>query len=612
MLLFASLSLNVSAASDNLVESDITQWDRLDIGHSVSLYGKGGIYRLGASGGDTVGTSKYFMGIVYDLPSFVAGHSYSISFKLPHSNEIAAAFGVSFTQEQLLNYYNNSELTIGYGFVSSDGSNITNTVELFKFDRSNIASYVGTPLNTTFVASSASGRPCIYIQLNNTDASLHFFYITNICLVDNDDNSKELTGIKGFLHSIRWDLVGGYCEEDDCPHREGSNSPHLSLTDRMTAGFASLLENIGSKFEEGSTLNVWFNNLSSGVSSLGDRISSFFNSLGDRISGFFNSLGDRISGFFDKLKEGMSSGFSDVGSWFSNLGENLSDWFDGVKQKFQEIGDSIKQKFQDIADKFTEFFEKFKPRVSINLEWVRGVINAQGTVFVYPNAPEYKYVIISEALVIPSGNNYKLDYIDSDETNALIIFKYDLEGNFLEMTSNYHSFEGYVLEGGYQYRFRSSYTPGVEDLSIMNDYVIVYADEGWINALLLNLKNGIKSLFVPDEAALLKLKTDLDTSLSDHLGIIYSSSTLISDFLQTVTDIVANASDDYSLVVPEVTLNLSGTNYTLWNDTSIDFSFMENAVISTIYDIYTVCLYIFFGFLELKYALRVYKKVIAN
>ena len=612
MLLFASLSLNVSAASDNLVNPDLKQWDNLDAGHVPTIYSNNKIYRVGCSGGDSLADgSKYFFGLIYDLPSFIAGHSYTLKFKLPSAAEIASAWNVTFSDTLLKGYYNNAEVSVGYGFVNAEGTAIISNVDLFTFNSSNISRYVGTTLSTTFVAGSSSGRPCLYIEVFNSDGTVHFFYFSDFVLYDNDDNSKELTGIKGFLHSIRWDLVGGVCEEEDCPHSSEDN-PHLSLTERMSSGFATMFENIASNFEEGSTLNTWFNNLSSGVSD-----------LGDREEGFFSDLGDRVSDFFDKLKQDMSSGFTDVGEWFSGLGEDLSNWFDGVKQKFQdvgdsiklkfqEVGDSIKQKFQDIADKFTEFFEKFKPRVSINLEWMRGVINAQGVVVERPNQHDYQYVIISEALVIPSGNNYKLDYIDSPETQLIVIFKYDAAGNFLEMKAFDKNYEGFVLEGGYQYRFRSCYTPGVEDLSVMNDYVIVYADEGWINALLLNLKNGIRSLFVPDEEAILQLKSDLDSELQNHLGIIYTSTTLIGDFIETVFNMVFNAPDDYSLMVPEVTLELSGENYTLWEDTYIDFSFMETEIFQILYGLYTVSLYIFFGFLEVKYALRVYRRMMSN
>ncbi len=466
VLLSSIFVIQVNAASDNLVNSNLTQWHNIEGASTVDVYGNDNIYRLNATGG-SVGL---FSGVVYDLPSFVAGHSYTLKFRLPSASDIAKAYNVSFTDSQLTGYYKNSEVSVGYGFVSADGSSIISPVNLFTFNSSNISRYVGTNLSTTFVAGSASGRPCVYIQLYSSDGNLHLFYFSEFVLFDNDDNSAELTGIKGFLHSIRWDLVGGVCEEEDCPHSSNVN-PHLSLTQRMTSGFSSWLENIGNKFEEGSTLNIWFNDLSSGVSSLGDRFNTFISGLGDRISGFFDNLKEGIFDKFDSLGIDLRGWFSDVGSWFDNTISSIDTFFN------------------NLWDKFNQFFDKFKPRVSMPLKWMRGVINGQGVVIERPGQHDYKYVIISEALTVSPGSIYYLDYVDSVETDILVVFKYDYYGNYIGMSSYSNSVEGIVLDGGFQYRFRSCYTPGVEDLSVMNDYVIVYADEGWIDAIIHIIEN---------------------------------------------------------------------------------------------------------------------------
>jgi len=594
-LLFASLSLNVSAAGDNLIDSNLSNWNNLDGSDNINVYSNGDIYRLSSSGG----SDNLFIGMVYDAPSFIAGHSYTLRFKIPSSSEIGSAWGVNWTDELSKGYYNNSTVFVGYGFLAPDGSSIETQVVLYEFNSANISKYLGKSLTTTFVAGSSTGRPVVYIGINSNDANTHHFYFSNFVLFDNDDNSKELTGIKGFLHSIRWDLIGGVCEENDCPHSNAAN-PHLSLTERMTSGFASLLDNIGNKFEDGSTLSSWFHNLSSSVTN-----------LGDRINGFFSGLGDRISGFFDKLKQDMTSGFTNVGEWFSGLGDNLSKWFDGVKLKFQEVGDSIKNKFQEIADKFTEFFEKFKPRVFIDLNWKRGIIN-WGTGVVDFKNDNYPYVIVSDFFLVETGTTYLLDYKDSDITNSIAIYKYDIFGNYLGADAQLNSLEGYKLESGFQYRFRTEYTPGVKDLSVVNDYVMIYADEGWINAMIHKLKITVTGLFVPDESSIDKMKNDFDTLLESHLGIVYSGTNVIKDLIITAFNMINNSNDSYYLLVPGVTLPLGGKEYSLWDDTQIDFSFMEIEVIQTIYGIYTIALYIFFGSLELKYAARVYRKVINN
>lgn len=127
-----------------------------------------------------------------------------------------------------------------------------------------------------------------------------------------------------------------------------------------------------------------------------------------------------------------------------------------------------------------------------------------------------------------------------------------------------------------------------------------------------NLIEGIKSLFVPDEQAILDWKESLNTLLKNHLGIIYTCSELLTDTLNLAFDIIFDAPDTYEIKIPEVSFEAAGTTVPVFSAQNIDFSFMEKPVFKTMYSMYTVALYIFFGGLEVKYALAVYRKVINN
>ena len=128
-----------------------------------------------------------------------------------------------------------------------------------------------------------------------------------------------------------------------------------------------------------------------------------------------------------------------------------------------------------------------------------------------------------------------------------------------------------------------------------------------------SLIQGIQNLFVPDEDYILEWKDNLDNLLQEHLGMIYTSADLVTDLLQKIFDIVFNAPDSYGLTVPEVSFEiLNGVQVNLIPETEISFDFMENKTFKTIYGLYTVGLYIAFGVLEVKYGIRVYKKVMAN
>ncbi len=127
-----------------------------------------------------------------------------------------------------------------------------------------------------------------------------------------------------------------------------------------------------------------------------------------------------------------------------------------------------------------------------------------------------------------------------------------------------------------------------------------------------SLIEGIKSLFVPDEEVILGWKQDLDNLLKEHLGIIYTCSELFTDTLNLAFDIVFEAPNTYEIKIPEVSFEAAGTTVPVFSAQYIDFSFMEKPVFKTMYGMYTVALYFFFGALEVKYALRVYRKVMSN
>lgn len=592
MLALSFFSVGVSAASDNLVESNLTQWSNLNGSFDIQLYGNNNIYRLGANGG----SSNFFNGIIYDLPNFVAGHSYTLRFKLPSASEIASAWNVGFTDAVFNSYYNNAQVFVGYGFVNPEGTIVEGQNLFYEFNASNISRYVGQNLSTTFVASSSTtgGRPVIFISVTTTDSNQHFFYFSNFSLFDNDDNSQELKGIKGFLHSIRWDLVGGVCDENDCPHSSDVN-PHLSLTERMTGGFSSLLDNIADKFEEGSTLNNWFTDLS-------DKVSG-------SVSSSSTSLGDRIKGFFEDISKSLTEKYE-------NLDINLGDWFDDVGEWFDNLKNSISEFFENLWNKFNEFFEKFKPRVYEQLIWQRGMINMQTGAIVSSNVQN---VIVSEFFEVPLGSEYLIDYIRTDHNGAFQIYQYNLDdGSYIGHLGIINTAtEGFVLPEGYQYRFRlalnTEYKP-----SEANQIVKIYADEGWLNALVHLIIAKIKGLFVPDPNLFNELYEDMEQLMQERLGIIYEATVFTSDLLETIGEMLsgssakARAGDAIIFTIPAININLPGQgSFQLWNKQEFQLDFLStNEFFAFFYGLYKMILWIICIFATIKHALRTYERII--
>lgn len=601
-LCFTAFGLNVSAASDKLIDNDLRTWtDGSDIDNilepiTVSKFNN--IYRIKTPASSD--GSLYNCYALLDNTNIIVGHSYTLSFRMSNVSEISEALGYEYSDSSYSNHFKNSQIMIGIGFIDSSGNiTIPDSSLLFNINKDNYTKFVGKNLNASFIASNYTGTPCVIISIMNQNTSSHVFFFENFKLIDNDDNSAELSGIKGFLHSIRWDLVGGTCDDSDCPHSSSSN-PHLSLTERMSSGFGSFFDDIGENLTSlKDSFSERVGELKTSLSSLGDRMGNFFSNLGDRISNFFSNLGDRISGFFSDLKTSLSNWVSDIGNWFSELGEKIT------------------TKFQEIGDKFTEFFEKFKPRVYINLDWIPKcfISPADGSLSTYVGW--YYLTVVSEYFEIPPEYSYKFDYIDHQDFD-FYLFKYTLDEKFISSKKITTDVSEYVLESGYKYRFQFYGNKNIDfssmnDLSLFcNSYLMVYSDEGWLNSFLFNIRSSIKGLFVPDEVFMSTWKDNLDSLLRDHLGIIYTGGDIVTDFLTTGFNIVFDAPDTFSITFPEVEFELDGNVIHLWDTRSVDFSFLENGVFKMLYGMYKVSLYIFFGVLEVKYALVVYRRVMSN
>lgn len=595
-LLLINFGLSVSAASDdgNLINPDLTDWSLVDSSSSDSWsdfkndYGNT-VYRLFGKGVNSLLLQTYF-----DVGDIVAGHSYTLSFHLPDLADIQSCYNTTMTDSTLRGYYKNSSVLVGYGFLSPDYSTIENTYPLFEITSANLDKYLGRTLTSSFIASSGSGRPIVYITIGASDNSTHYFFFQDFKLVDNDDNSKELTGIRGFLHSIRWDLVGGTCDEEDCPHSSDSN-PHLSLTDRMSAGFQSFFDSLGeSIFNLGEAIGekLKFNfsesiiNVSNGFDSVGewfDSVGEWFDGLGTRISGFFDNLGDRISGFFSNLGNRISG-------FFSDLWKNLSEWF-----------------------------EKFKPRVYLNFIWQFGYLDENGyEIYDYNSGT----AIVTE--LFSCNTPYKFDFYshsDAGSFSSLYVFIYDPLGNFIGC-NEYLAYEQDVfteqfLVQGYSYRFMiidDSWSMP-EDIPLSdycNSLLTVYADEGWINAVIFNIESGIKRLFIPDVNIFNTYSQKFETLFSEHLGIVYDVTVFLGDFISTIKDLLSDTEDgDLIFVFPGVSFELNGHLINLWPDKQVDMSFIHtNSTFMTIYGIYKIFLVVSLCFMLSLYAYNTFEGVL--
>ncbi len=274
------------------------------------------------------------------------------------------------------------------------------------------------------------------------------------------------------------------------------------------------------------------------------------------------------------------------------------------------MGDRLSEKWDEISASFTAWLEKFKPIVIFSFDWIRGRLNDTTGAYEW----NYGTAVTSDYFDVPSGSTFKLK-LKSGYFTYPNVYVYDLDHNFVRQYSvNDGMTNGQIfdLPGGFSYRFRVYVPTTVTDLDKINDYFKVYADEGWVSALLQKLKIDIIGLFVPGEEFFQLYRNDFELLLENHLGFVWTAGDFTVDIVSFIRDLLSSSNDGFQIVLPAIELDLAGTKFTLWEQQEVDFEFMESGVFKTLYGMYTVMLYIIFAFALFKYGSYVWDKVMIN
>lgn len=562
MFLLPAFSVGVSAAEvTNLIDSNLMNWDTSSDSTFNEVWSDGNVSHIrvfpqATEVGNGVLNTKIFT--YYDLTNLKAGRSYTFSFHLLDLDE-AHAVDSSVNWEH---YY--SGLVYGGFYVIGLGSwdSATNTVN--------------------YIEDS-----CITVNLDNRDS-----------LFGSDiDISFEFTNL------INPCIFIGYVEYSEYSESQSIMISNPQLIDNDSAEEEGFFKRL---FE---WLEIRFNNLSSS-----------FTDLGDRIKVFFSDLSSNISDGLSDVRDGITTKFAEFEGWLSSLGDRISVFFtnlgSSISNGLSDVRDKINNKIAEVSEKFSDFFDKFKPRVHLNLDWSRGNFNGNGEVILEDN-PNIPVIIVSELFEVPSDSSYYVTYnkFDSYIVSGAGILQYDLSGNFLGVLySTNHSFEEYELPSGYMYRFRQSWTRGIEvDDDTANQHFSLYCDSGWLNALLFNFKSMIIGLFVPDEEDITTWKANLEMLFSDNLGFIYQIPDLFSNLVTKLRDIFVRDDFSFSIKLPQLDFKLFGHDTVLWEEKTVDFSYIfEEGIFNTLYGMYKVMLYVIFGFALVKYGWRVFEEMMQN
>ena len=153
-------------------------------------------------------------------------------------------------------------------------------------------------VNSTFTVPNLTGTYSAFLvfasvaETDVTTSSYCILGVDDMKLIDVDDNSSELDGIKGFLHNIYWDLRGGDCGE--------ACSPHLGLFDRLKnyilyfnaeGTYTNPFEGTNMEFRE--TVDGWLSSLNSFCDSIdnsGQKFSSYISNVTVLINGFTGAI----------------------------------------------------------------------------------------------------------------------------------------------------------------------------------------------------------------------------------------------------------------------------------------------------------------------------------
>lgn len=176
---------------------------------------------------------------LFDDTELLANHSYTFSFDFCLTSDFKVVNPVLSTDEEVLNhmefFFKNSDLSVSILVAFGEavfGETEENVLHLFDVNLDNYSEFVGKTVSTSFAVSNFVGVPRVMLMFSGSNRYVLDMTFGDFALYDNDNTASELKGIKGLLHSLYWDLFGGVCDDEDCPHSSDDN-PHADLLTRL-------------------------------------------------------------------------------------------------------------------------------------------------------------------------------------------------------------------------------------------------------------------------------------------------------------------------------------------------------------------------------------------
>ncbi len=125
------------------------------------------------------------------------------------------------------------------------------------------------------------------------------------------------------------------------------------------------------------------------------------------------------------------------------------------------------------------------------------------------------------------------------------------------------------------------------------------------------IKQSIHDFFVPPEGFFDNWKMRFNSMLEHNLGFVYQAPNFVVQVVNCIQDVL-NTKTEPNLVFPKVEFDIVGYHVVLFEDTKVDFSFLESGIWATAYGMYKVMLHAIFAFALIKFAQDTWERTMSN
>ena len=125
------------------------------------------------------------------------------------------------------------------------------------------------------------------------------------------------------------------------------------------------------------------------------------------------------------------------------------------------------------------------------------------------------------------------------------------------------------------------------------------------------IKQSIHDFFVPPEGFFDNWKMRFNSMLEHNLGFVYQAPNFVVEVVYCIQDVL-NTKTEPNLVFPKVEFDIVGYHVVLFENTKVDFSFLESGIWSTVYGMYKVMVHAILAFALIKFAQDTWERTMSN